>query len=71
MNRLDERLIKGLNKCGIKELTQIQKECLTPALEDKNIIGCSGTGTGKTFAYLLPVIMKNQQNEFTIFLLNI
>lgn len=63
MNRLDERLVKGLDRCGIKELTQIQKECLGPALEEKNIIGCSGTGTGKTFAYLLPVIMKNIENK--------
>ena len=63
MERLDNRLIKGLNKAGIKELTDIQKQSLTPALEGKNIIGCSGTGTGKTFAYLLPTIMNNIDNK--------
>lgn len=64
MNLLDERIVNGLEKSGIKELTQIQKECLPPALEGKNIIGCSGTGTGKTFAYLLPTIMNNINNKF-------
>lgn len=63
MNLLDERIVKGLAKSGIKELTQIQKECMEPALLKKNIIGCSGTGTGKTFAYLLPMIMNNLDNK--------
>ena len=63
MERLDSRLVKGLNKSGIKELTDIQKQTLTPALEGKNIIGSSGTGTGKTFAFLLPTIMNNIDNK--------
>ena len=32
-------------------------------MEGKNIIACSGTGTGKTLAFLLPVIMKNIDNK--------
>lgn len=60
---LDNRLTSGLGKLGIKELTQIQKQTLEPAYEGKNLIGCSGTGTGKTFAYLLPVIMKNAEDK--------
>lgn len=63
MERLDNRIVKGLNKIGIKELTDIQNQTLTPALEGKNIIGCSGTGTGKTFAFLLPTIMNNIDNK--------
>ena len=63
MNLLDERLVKGLGKIGIKELTEVQKECLEPALANKNIIACSGTGTGKTFAFLLPTIMNNIDNK--------
>lgn len=63
MERLDNRLVKGLAKSGIKELTDIQKQTLGPALEGKNIIGCSGTGTGKTFAFLLPTIMNNIDNK--------
>ncbi|MCM1309370.1 MAG: DEAD/DEAH box helicase [Butyrivibrio sp.] len=56
---LDRRLIDGLDKIGIRELSAIQKECLEPALNGKNIIACAATGTGKTFAYLLPIISAN------------
>ena len=60
---LDNRLVKGLNKQGITKMTGIQEDCFKPALEGKNIIACSGTGTGKTLAFLLPVIMKNIDNK--------
>lgn len=60
---LDKRLIKGLNKLGIQNLTAIQQESMVPALSGRNIIGCSKTGTGKTFAYLLPTISANADNN--------
>lgn len=59
---MDERLINGLNKVGINKLTDIQEQVFQPALDGKNIIGCSRTGTGKTLAYLLPVISANIDN---------
>lgn len=60
---LNSKLIKGLNKIGINELTPIQKDCIEPVSEGKNTIACSGTGTGKTFAYLLPIITANADNN--------
>lgn len=60
---LDRRLIKGLALMGINKLTSIQSECIEPALSGRNIIGCSKTGTGKTFAYLLPTISSNIDNN--------
>lgn len=60
---LDKRLIDGLNKIGIHELSSIQKECFEPAVSGKNIIACAATGTGKTFAYLLPIIACNIDNS--------
>lgn len=60
---LDKRIEKGLNKIGIREFTQIQKDTYEPAVNGRNIIACSGTGTGKTFAYLIPVIMANIDNN--------
>ena len=60
---MDERLELGLSKMGIQKLTQIQAQCFEPALAGRNIIGCSRTGTGKTLAYLLPVISANIDNQ--------
>lgn len=60
---IDDRLIKGLNKIGISKLTDIQEQCIEPIMSNKNIIGCSATGTGKTFAYLLPIISNNVDNK--------
>lgn len=48
---LDNRLIKALKKQGIYKLSQIQEDSLEPAYNGRNIIGCSGTGTGKTLAF--------------------
>lgn len=59
---LDKRLADGLDKIGIRELSAIQKECFEPAVNGKNIIACAATGTGKTFAYLLPIIACNADN---------
>ena len=60
---LDNRLISGLHKLGIDKLTSIQQESIEPALSGRNIMGCSCTGTGKTFAYLLPTISANADNH--------
>ena len=43
---------------GYKELTQIQKEVVPVARKRKNIIAKSSTGSGKTDAFLIP-IMEN------------
>lgn len=64
---LDNRLIKGLKKQNITKLTKIQEESLNPGFEGKNIIGCSGTGTGKTLAFLLPVIMRNIEDKGVLY----
>ena len=60
---LNDKLKDGLKKLGINTLTAIQDQCLEPATMGENIIGCSNTGTGKTFAYLLPVISANMDNH--------
>lgn len=56
--KINEKLIVGLNNLGINEPTEIQKEIIPLAINGENLIGQSETGTGKTLAYLLPVIEK-------------
>lgn len=51
-------LINSLHKQGINIPTLIQAKVIPLALENKDIIAQSQTGTGKTLAYLLPIFHK-------------
>ncbi|WP_072031813.1 DEAD/DEAH box helicase [Acetonema longum] len=51
-------LTAGLHTIGIETPTPIQARVIPPALAGKDVIGQSATGTGKTLAYLLPVMQK-------------
>ena len=55
---LSEALVAGLKKVGILEPTEIQNKVIPAIIENKDIIGQSKTGTGKTLAYLLPLFQK-------------
>lgn len=56
--RLNPSLIEGLKNAEITVPTEIQLKVIPLALENRDIIGQSETGTGKTLAYLLPVFQK-------------
>lgn len=49
-------IIKACAEAGFENLTEIQEKCLIPATEGKDIAGISQTGTGKTVAFLLPML---------------
>ena len=51
-------LIKGAMEAGFDDLMPVQEKCLPPALEGKDIAGVAQTGTGKTLAFLLPILHK-------------
>lgn len=53
----------SLKNNNIKEFTQIQERSLNLLNEGKNFIGVSPTGTGKTLAYLLPIL---ERIDFTV-----
>ncbi|TRX59512.1 DEAD/DEAH box helicase [Fulvivirga sp. M361] len=53
---LDARLLEGINAIGYQEATPIQEKAIPPILSGKDIIGSAQTGTGKTAAFLLPII---------------
>lgn len=53
---LNEKLLEGLDSMGFKEATPIQEQAMPMILEGKDLIGCAQTGTGKTAAFLLPVV---------------
>ena len=55
-----------LNKNGIKEPTPIQEKSIPELLKGRDIIAQAQTGTGKTLAFVLPMIEKIDVNKPTI-----
>ena len=53
---LHERLLQGLDKLGITEPTPIQQAMIPPAMAGRDIQASAETGSGKTAAFLLPVL---------------
>ncbi|MBL7735128.1 MAG: DEAD/DEAH box helicase [Chitinophagaceae bacterium] len=58
----EPELLEGLDSMGFEKPTPIQEQAIPIILNNKDIIACAQTGTGKTAAYLLPVINKLIKN---------
>ena len=54
----DPSLMEGIEAMGYKSPTPIQEQAMPAILQGKDIIGSAQTGTGKTAAFLLPVIQN-------------
>ncbi|MFZ5551790.1 MAG: DEAD/DEAH box helicase [Bacteroidota bacterium] len=61
--RLNEALTDGLTSMGFKQPTPVQQKAIPEILRDHDLIACAQTGTGKTAAYLLPVMHKIMQSD--------
>ena len=55
---LDESVLNALDAMNFKECTPVQEKTIPVLLEGHDLIGVAQTGTGKTAAYLLPVLSK-------------
>ena len=55
---INKFLLQALDDNAYLEATKIQEEVIKAALEDKNIVGQSQTGTGKTAAFVIPLLEK-------------
>lgn len=55
---LDRRLQHNLQAIGFEQPTPIQSETIPHALDGHDILGSAETGTGKTAAFLLPILQK-------------
>lgn len=53
---LDESLLDALRDMGYERPTAIQLAAIPPAMDGRDVLGSAPTGTGKTAAYLLPVL---------------
>ncbi|MCR5447963.1 MAG: DEAD/DEAH box helicase [Solobacterium sp.] len=65
IDQLRNETYEALKKMGISELSGIQGSCIPAALEGKDIYACAPTGTGKTIAYLAPVLEHTEQQMKT------
>jgi len=55
---LDSRLMTRIHRAGFSEPTPIQTSAIPPALAGHDLIGTAQTGTGKTAAFVLPILQR-------------
>jgi ATP-dependent RNA helicase RhlE len=56
--RLDKNLLRGIKELGFTRPTPIQTDAIPPALEGRDVLACASTGSGKTAAFLLPILHR-------------
>lgn len=61
--KLSDQVLEGLSAMGFKDPTPIQEQAIPLILENKDLIACAQTGTGKTAAYLLPTLHHIHEAE--------
>jgi len=54
--RLHPKLLKNIKERNYKNPTKIQSQVMKPILEAKDVLGLASTGSGKTAAFLIPVL---------------
>jgi ATP-dependent RNA helicase RhlE len=54
--KLHPELLRGVKDLGFQKPTPIQADAIPPALEGRDILACAQTGSGKTAAFLLPIL---------------
>lgn len=59
---LHPSLIESISAMGFVETTPIQEQTLPAILDEKDLIACAQTGTGKTAAFIIPVLNKLAAN---------
>ncbi len=55
---LHPTLLKGVDDLGFTAPTPIQSDAIPPALKGRDLLACAATGSGKTAAFLLPILHR-------------
>jgi ATP-dependent RNA helicase RhlE len=56
--KLHSDLLRGIRELGFTRPTPIQADAIPPALEGRDVLACAQTGSGKTAAFLLPILHR-------------
>jgi len=56
--KLHPSLLAGIKDLGFTRPTPIQADAIPPALEGRDVLACAMTGSGKTAAFLLPIVHR-------------
>src|SRR5215217_6304613 len=56
--KLHADLLRGVRELGFTRATPIQEQAIPLAMEGKDLLACATTGSGKTAAFLLPILHK-------------
>jgi ATP-dependent RNA helicase RhlE len=51
-------LLRGVKELGFTRPTPIQADAIPPAIEGRDVLACAMTGSGKTAAFLLPILHR-------------
>ncbi|VDN20258.1 unnamed protein product, partial [Cylicostephanus goldi] len=66
---LSSWLIQQLNTMRIMKPTPVQANCIPQVLKGQDVLGCAKTGTGKTLAFVLPILNELAVDPYGIFAL--
>jgi ATP-dependent RNA helicase RhlE len=64
-SRLLPALARNVAEAGYTTPTPIQEQAIPPLLQGRDILGCAQTGTGKTAAFMLPILNYLAGEGFT------
>lgn len=62
---LNEGLIEAIGYMGFEKATPIQEQAIPKILEGKDLVACAQTGTGKTAAFILPILHRLMTEKST------
>ncbi len=60
--KLNKQLLEAISYMGFEKATPIQEQAIPEILAEHDLIACAQTGTGKTAAYILPILEKLMQS---------
>ena len=56
--KLHADLLRGIKELGFVKPTPIQADAIPPAMEGRDVLAAAATGSGKTAAFLLPILHR-------------